>query len=133
MPEYGMRISDWSSDVCSSDLQRGGAAVDEETGGRAGHHEAGIEAAAAAESVAAAEKLKLHACSDFRCIGFIGNDNRIRISISISYYKEGLLQGRVEMALPKVVVTNWVPPEVVATLEPHCRVRANPGRAPWPE
>src|SRR3546814_2375928 len=44
--------------------QRGGAAVDEEAGGRARHHEAGIEAAAAAESVAAAEKLKLHARSE---------------------------------------------------------------------
>src|SRR3546814_7045365 len=92
-----------------------------------------VEALAADDRIAAAEKLKLHACSDFRCIGFIGNDNRIRISISISYYKEGLLQGRVEMALPKVVVTNWVHPEVVATLEPHCRVSANPGREPWPE
>ena len=36
------------------------------------------------------------------------------------------------MTLPKVVVTNWVHPEVVAALEPRCRVSANPGREPWP-
>src|SRR3546814_20003286 len=87
--------------------QRGGAAVDEETGGRAGHHEAGIEAAAAAESVAAAEKLKLHACSDFRCIGFIGHDNRISISSSMSYYKEGLLQGKIGRALVRARVGQY--------------------------
>jgi len=34
---------------------------------------------------------------------------------------------------PKVVVTNWVHPEVLEVLAPHCRVEANAGREPWPE
>jgi phosphonate dehydrogenase len=34
--------------------------------------------------------------------------------------------------LPKVVVTNWVHPEVLEALAPHCRVEANEGREPWP-
>lgn len=34
---------------------------------------------------------------------------------------------------PKVVVTNWVHPEVLEVLAPHCRVEANDGCEPWPE
>ena len=33
---------------------------------------------------------------------------------------------------PKVVVTNWVHPEVVALLSETCRVHANPSLEPWP-
>ena len=32
---------------------------------------------------------------------------------------------------PKVVITNWVHPEVIKFLEPHCTLTANPSREPW--
>ena len=32
---------------------------------------------------------------------------------------------------PKVVITNWVHPEVIDFLKPHCTLTANPSREPW--
>src|SRR3546814_18180188 len=46
-----MRISDWSSDVCSSDLQRGGPALDVR-GKRGEIVDEGLDIAAIAESIA---------------------------------------------------------------------------------
>lgn len=39
---------------------------------------------------------------------------------------------RDETRPPKVVITNWVHPEVVTLLSERCTVHANPGLEPWP-